>query len=152
MHVDFAVSTFVTNADRTQTALIFHHKYNIRMQPGGHVEPGELPHEAALRETKEELGLDARMDPEVHTRDTDTSTQSYLVPNPIATYRSRVPVYKNVPAHIHCDFWYILIADEMQPFGGEANQSKRYTKEEVLAIPDDEILSGARIMAKKWLV
>lgn len=31
------------------------------LPPGGHVDPGEAPHEAALRETGEETGLDATL-------------------------------------------------------------------------------------------
>ena len=152
MRVDFATSSLVLNADSTKTALIFHHKFNKRIQSGGHVDPGELPHEAAIREAKEKLGLDAGFDPEVHTRDTDTSTQSYIVPNPIATYRSLIPPYRDQPEHIHCDFWYVLRADETQEFGWEFNQSRRYTKEEILALPDDEVLPTVKVMARKWMV
>lgn len=35
-----------------------HKKYNTWFPVGGHLEPNELPHEAAIREAKEEAGLD----------------------------------------------------------------------------------------------
>jgi 8-oxo-dGTP pyrophosphatase MutT (NUDIX family) len=35
-----------------------HPGLGIRLPPGGHVDRGELPHEAALREAREETGLD----------------------------------------------------------------------------------------------
>lgn len=35
-----------------------HKKYNTWFPVGGHLEPDELPHEAAIREAKEETGLD----------------------------------------------------------------------------------------------
>ena len=41
-------------------ALIERHRAGLHYFtfPGGHVEPGEMPEQAAVRETKEELGLD----------------------------------------------------------------------------------------------
>ncbi|MFN0065671.1 MAG: NUDIX domain-containing protein [Chlamydiales bacterium] len=47
-----------------QSLLIKHRKLNKWLPPGGHVDPGELLHEAALREAKEETGLDV----ELHNR------------------------------------------------------------------------------------
>ena len=35
-----------------------HKKYNTWFPVGGHLEPDELPHEAAIREAKEETGID----------------------------------------------------------------------------------------------
>ncbi|UIO98490.1 NUDIX domain-containing protein [Halobaculum sp. CBA1158] len=40
------------------TALHPHPRLGIRIPPGGHVDRDELPHEAALREAREETGLD----------------------------------------------------------------------------------------------
>lgn len=41
--------------------LVFHKKLKKWLPPGGHVEPYELPDEAAVREVKEETGLDCRL-------------------------------------------------------------------------------------------
>jgi 8-oxo-dGTP pyrophosphatase MutT (NUDIX family) len=38
--------------------LLEHKRLGIWLQPGGHVDPGETPWEAALRESREETGLD----------------------------------------------------------------------------------------------
>jgi 8-oxo-dGTP pyrophosphatase MutT (NUDIX family) len=43
------------------TALHRHPKLGIRLPPGGHVDRDELPHEAGLREVREETGLDAEL-------------------------------------------------------------------------------------------
>ena len=40
------------------TALHRHDRLGIRIPPGGHVDRDELPHEAGLREVREETGLD----------------------------------------------------------------------------------------------
>jgi len=37
--------------------LLFHARLSLWVQPGGHLEPGEQPHEGALREAREESGL-----------------------------------------------------------------------------------------------
>ena len=42
---------------RRGTVLHRHKKLGIWMQPGGHIDAGESPEEAALREATEELGL-----------------------------------------------------------------------------------------------
>lgn len=38
--------------------LLKHKRLGLWLQPGGHIDPGETPWEAALRETQEETGLD----------------------------------------------------------------------------------------------
>jgi len=40
--------------------LLKHRRLGIWLQPGGHVDPGETPWAAALREASEETGLDVR--------------------------------------------------------------------------------------------
>ena len=42
-------------------ALHHHDRLGIRIPPGGHVDRDELPHEAGLREVREETGLDATL-------------------------------------------------------------------------------------------
>ncbi len=66
MKVDFTTSGFVVNKAKTHTALLFHKKLKKRMQPWGHIEPGEFPHEAAAREIKEELWISCQLDPIYH--------------------------------------------------------------------------------------
>lgn len=52
---DVAVSVLVVW--RSQVLLHRHRKLGIWLPPGGHVEPGELPDDAATREVMEEAGL-----------------------------------------------------------------------------------------------
>jgi len=44
-----------------RTALHRHPKLGIRLPPGGHVDRDELPHEAGLREVREETGFEATL-------------------------------------------------------------------------------------------
>lgn len=152
MNVDFCVSSFVTNQDRSKAAIIFHDKAQKRMQPWWHVDPWELPHEAALREVEEELGIHVTLDPQFHDISQWKKDNPWLIPNAVAMQKNIVPPYKDQAEHIHCDFWYILIADESHPFWWEENQSKRMTREEILAIPDDETFLSVKDMANKYLI
>lgn len=52
----FTATVYVVNDGAA--ALHRHPKLGIRIPPGGHVDRDELPHEAGLRETREEIGLE----------------------------------------------------------------------------------------------
>lgn len=53
---DFTVATFVLHDGKV--LLLWHKKLSMWLPPGGHIDPNELPDEAAIREVKEETGLD----------------------------------------------------------------------------------------------
>jgi 8-oxo-dGTP pyrophosphatase MutT (NUDIX family) len=59
---DFCVAVFVVHDGRV--LLHRHKKLNRWLPPGGHIEPNELPDEAALREVFEETGVVATLAPE----------------------------------------------------------------------------------------
>jgi 8-oxo-dGTP pyrophosphatase MutT (NUDIX family) len=56
---DFTATTFVVSAGRT--LLLMHRKLARWLPPGGHIDPHELPHLAALREVREETGLEVEL-------------------------------------------------------------------------------------------
>jgi 8-oxo-dGTP pyrophosphatase MutT (NUDIX family) len=77
--------------------LLHRHKRLGRwLQPGGHLDPGELPWEAARRETAEETGLVA----------THPSSGPLLV---------HVDVHEGPRGHVHLDLRYLLRADGDAP-------------------------------------
>jgi len=53
---DFTVATFVIHQDKV--LLLWHKKLQMWLPPGGHIDPNELPDEAAVREVVEETGLE----------------------------------------------------------------------------------------------
>lgn len=57
--IDYVAETYIVN-DKA-VLLRIHDKYKIWLAPGGHVELNEDPAEAALREVKEEVGLDVTL-------------------------------------------------------------------------------------------
>ncbi len=61
--------------------LVKHKKLGMWLNPGGHIEPDELPHAAAEREFWEETGIKVKAIPESKIVDPD----SEYLPNPIST-------------------------------------------------------------------
>ena len=57
--IDYAADVLIVNDDAV--LLRMHDKYNMWLAPGGHVELDEDFAEAAVREAKEETGLDIRL-------------------------------------------------------------------------------------------
>ena len=55
----FVATVFVIHADKL--LLVFHKKLKKWLPPGGHIHENELPDEAAVREVKEETGLDIEL-------------------------------------------------------------------------------------------
>jgi ADP-ribose pyrophosphatase YjhB (NUDIX family) len=56
---DFTATTFVVQGGRT--LLLHHRKLGMWLPPGGHIDPHELPDQAALREVREESGLEVEL-------------------------------------------------------------------------------------------
>ena len=64
MRYEFVVNVFVFNKDGTAMAFIKREKkpfVGFYLPPGGHIEEGEHPIKAAIREVKEETGLDVEI-------------------------------------------------------------------------------------------
>lgn len=55
----FTATVYIVNDGAT--ALHEHKRLGLRLPPGGHIDRDELPHEAALREVREETGFDAEL-------------------------------------------------------------------------------------------
>ena len=88
------------------------------LPPGGHVDRDELPHEAALREVREETGLDAELVAEEGTFGSETVDP---LPEPRHLLLADVNVFDEVVGHQHVDFVYFARAGtrEIRPADGE---------------------------------
>ncbi len=83
--------------------LIHHKKLGVWLPPGGHMEENEFPNECAVRETKEETGLDIELFGIDNVKHKSKEAYSFILPFSIIV--EYVP-YKDGP-HIHYDFVYI---------------------------------------------
>lgn len=129
--IDFTVEVFIVH--KNKVLLRKHDKYKIWLSVGGHVELNEDPNQAALREVKEEVGLDVVLDASLlPTREQDDTTD--LIP----------PYYLNkhdpLPHHQHVTFVYFATAntDKISEMveREKTDACRWFTKAEIIANPE----------------
>lgn len=99
--IDFTVEVFIVYNQKV--LLRKHDKYKIWLSVGGHIELDEDPNQAAIREVKEEVGLDITLySPEVHHQ--ETTNYKELIP-PIFLNRHRIN-----DSHEHITLTYAAIS------------------------------------------
>lgn len=97
---DFAVAAFVVHDGRV--LLHWHAKLQRWLPPGGHIEPNELPDEAAVREVLEETGVHVRLD---DAPETAPDLPRPGVPRPLAR-PAGIVLTAIAPGHEHIDLVY----------------------------------------------
>lgn len=103
----FTATTYIVNGGAT--ALHAHERLGVRLPPGGHVERDELPHEAALREVREETGLEAEL---VATESSITGPNTRGIPEPAHLMLHDINVHEDGSVgHQHVDHLYYARVD-----------------------------------------
>ncbi|GAB7008364.1 NUDIX hydrolase [Halorubrum trueperi] len=103
----FTATVFVVNDGAT--ALHAHERLGIRLPPGGHIDRDELPHEAALREVREETGLEAEL---VASESPITSPNTRGIPEPAHLMLHDINVHEDGSVgHQHVDHLYYARVD-----------------------------------------
>lgn len=107
MHRHFTATAIVMNEERNRALLLWHKRLQRWMPPGGHMDPDETPDEAALREAKEETGLDMRIiGEEQEDFYRNTGYEGRILKKPFAFFLERIPPCpeRGEPEHEHIDF------------------------------------------------
>jgi 8-oxo-dGTP pyrophosphatase MutT (NUDIX family) len=109
------------------TVLHLHKRLGLWLQPGGHLDPGEAPWDAALREAQEETGLPVR--------------------HPVGgAALFHLDVHLAAESHVHLDLRYLLLCADAEPAppAGESQQVRWFSLDEALAIADEGLADGLR--------
>ena len=104
---DFTATTFVVRGQ--QTLLLWHNKMGAWLPPGGHIDSGELPETAALREVVEECGLTVEL--------VDTGRSAGRLGSVRVLHSPWCILLEDIePGHQHIDLIYVArTADDSEP-------------------------------------
>lgn len=105
-----------------------HKKYNMWFPVGGHLRSDELPHEAAIREVKEETGFDITLLETEHVANFDIGRVE-RIPEPFCLY------HEDDINEQFLDFIYIGISsqNQVEPNITESQELRWFSKEELQA-------------------
>ncbi|HSK23866.1 MAG TPA: NUDIX domain-containing protein [Egicoccus sp.] len=104
-----------------------HKRLGIWLQPGGHVDSGETVAAGAIRETREETGLEA----------------THPLGGPTLAH---VDVHQGPRGHVHLDVRYLLLADGAAAFAPEEGESAHvgwFDLEAVREVGDASLICAA---------
>jgi len=108
-----------------------HKRLGLWLQPGGHIDAGEEPAAAALREAREETGLQCGWTPRGRE----------LV---------HVDVHPAAHGHTHLDLRYLAAAEgKPAPPAGESQVVRWFAWEEAIAIADQGLVGALRKLRPK---
>jgi 8-oxo-dGTP pyrophosphatase MutT (NUDIX family) len=118
---------------RRGTILHLHKRLARWMQPGGHIDPGETPPEAARREATEELGLDVRH-PEGGPR---------LI---------NLDVHEAALGHTHLDLRYLVEGPDEDPHPppGESPEARWFGWDEAGGMADEALGTALVVARAEW--
>jgi 8-oxo-dGTP pyrophosphatase MutT (NUDIX family) len=104
-----------------------HRSLHRWMQPGGHIDPGETPAEAMIRECAEETGLSVHHPPAGPTM-------------------VHVDVHPAANGHVHLDLRYLVWAPDEEPVPGpgESQDVGWFSWEEAIAVADEALVGALR--------
>lgn len=138
---------------KDQSVLLIHHKkLNKWLPPGGHMDPNEIPPEAAVREVLEETGLQVELIEQENIHIDRYNAKSFA--RPWMCLLEEIPAFGKEEAHQHVDFVYLArpIDGNMTHNTDETHAIKWFNLEEIDRLEGDvEIFEETRETIRKLL-
>lgn len=134
-----------TKGPEKKVLLIHHKKMNSWVQPGGHIERFENPIATAIREVKEETGIDIGF---LQKLIAPYDLLAKALPTPDFFLEEFIPERKDEPEHYHLDLMYVVDVPEQTVTlsEGESHEIGWFTEEEALALP---MFKNTEVIIKK---
>jgi ADP-ribose pyrophosphatase YjhB (NUDIX family) len=129
----YVATGYVYDRETDSFLLILHNKLGKWLPPGGHLEEGEVPHQGALRELREETGLRGRIVNLLQTPDVATYSVAQLF-TPFCILREIIPASLHEDEHVHIDFIYVIEierADVLKIHTEEISQARWISSQEI---------------------
>ena len=104
----FTGSAWIIDPHRSKVLLLEHPKLHKWLQPGGHLEEGEFPWQAAYREVQEEVGLRI---------DFIEKEEDVVIPLDLDCHL--IPARGSQSEHWHYDFRFLVYVKEESEIGGD---------------------------------
>ena len=139
--VDFTVEVFVVFGKRVLLRL--HDKLDMWLSVGGHVELHEDPVQAAIREVREEVGLEVTID-DGHALYREISDGYRELPPPVFMFRGRM---SDTHDHVTMTYFARADSDHVQPSGDDRSDVWRWVTREELDDPDLALSPSLRFYA-----
>ncbi|HEX6416493.1 MAG TPA: NUDIX domain-containing protein [Candidatus Saccharimonadales bacterium] len=144
-----SVYLFRTDFNEPKIMLHLHKKLGKYMQFGGHIELHETPWGAVVHEVREESGYDIAQISLLQPRERVVSLSDATI-HPAPAAHSSHPFGKPGSGHFHTDVAYAAVASEPPrhtPHDDESSDIKMFTRQELVDLPDDQIIANVREIA-----
>ncbi len=120
--------------------LIHHKKIEKWVPPGGHIEENELPHETAIREVFEEVGLKITL--LNNSPISINEWNAHSLPTPLFMLLENIPQCNEVPEHQHIDYIYMALYQGENGLSEAAASEKCqwFSHSEIAEMKDDQAI------------